>query len=125
MNPFEYANDLMTKEKYDDEMAERKDYKKFLVNRTLSYHPDLIYYINEMNIYPDIGDKEHYDFLHSAIPKKKRARKMWIKSKKYENLAAIKEYYKYSNTKSLSALSVLSDKDIENIKNRLFKGGVS
>ena len=42
MNPFEYASDLISKEKYDSEIIERKDYKKFLINRTLSYHVDLM-----------------------------------------------------------------------------------
>jgi hypothetical protein len=37
----------------------------------------------------------------------------------------VKEYFNYSNQKALSALSVLSDKDIINIKDRMFKGGVS
>jgi len=37
----------------------------------------------------------------------------------------IKEYYKVSNQKCLEYLSVLSDKDIKNIKNKLYKGGNS
>ena len=43
MNPFEYANDLMIKESYDVDIEQRKDYKEFLINRSLSYQPDLIY----------------------------------------------------------------------------------
>jgi hypothetical protein len=125
MNPFDYAHDLITKEKHDDDVPDRKDYKQFLINRTLSYHGDLIHHINEMNRYPDIGDKPHYDFVYSSVSKKKRKKKYWAKGKKYENLQIVKEYYNYSNTKAIIALSVLSDKDIKNIKDRLFRGGVS
>ena len=49
MNPFEYAHDLVTKESYDEEVPDRKDYKQFLINRTLSYHNDIIHFVNEMN----------------------------------------------------------------------------
>jgi hypothetical protein len=125
MNPFEYAHDLITKEKYDSDIPERKDYKQFLLNRTLSYHNDLIHYINELNRYPDISDKGHYDFINTAVPKKKRQKKYWVKGKKYENMEIVKEYYKYSTSKCITALSVLSDKDIKNIKDKLYKGGTS
>ena len=30
MNPFDYAHDLITKEKYDDDVPDRKDYNNFL-----------------------------------------------------------------------------------------------
>ena len=86
MNPFEYAHDLITKENYDSDIPERKDYKQFLLNRTLSYHNDLIHYINELNRYPDISDKGHYDFINAAVPKQKRQKKYWVKGKKYENM---------------------------------------
>jgi|TARA_B100001971_G_scaffold192333_1_gene196515 hypothetical protein len=125
MNPFEYANDLMVKESYDVDIEQRKDYKVFLINRSLSYQPDLIYIINEMNRYPDVEKKLHYDFLHSIIPKKKRPRKFWIKGKKLENLALVKEFFKYSNSKAETVLSVLTDGDIEYIKNKMNKGGMS
>jgi len=125
MNPFEYANDLMVKESYDVDIEQRKDYKVFLINRSLSYQPDLIHIINEMNRYPDVEKKLHYDFLHSIIPKKKRPRKFWIKGKKLENLALVKEFFKYSNSKAETVLSVLTDGDIEYIKNKMNKGGMS
>ena len=79
MNPFEYANDLMIKESYDTDIEQRKDYKEFLINRSLSYQLDLIYAVNEINRYPDVEKKLHYDFLHNIIPKKKRSYKHWIK----------------------------------------------
>ena len=123
MNPFEYANDLITKDNYDEEIPERKDYKPFLINRTLSYHNDLIYCANQINLYPDVDDKLHYGFLNFYIPKKRRSKKWWVKGKKYENMEIIKEYYGYSTNKAITALSVLTDKDIVNIKQQLYKGG--
>ena len=125
MNPFEYANDLMVKEGYDVDIEDRKAYKEFLINRSISYQPDLIHIINEINRYPDIDKKLHYDFLHSIIPKKKRSRQFWVKGKKLENIELVKEFFKYSNTKAETALSVLCDGDIEYIKSKMNKGGMS
>ena len=125
VSPFDIAHDLTSKERYDNEACDLKSYTKFLLNRTLSYHPDLIAYANEMNIHIDISDRLHYDFLHHSIDKKRRSKKYWAKTKKYEHLELIKEYFNYSNQKALSALSVLSDKDIQTIINLTNKGGVS
>ena len=116
---------MTSKERYDSDASEMKSYTKFLINRTLSYHPDLIAYANEMNIHIDVSDRLHYDFLHHSIDKKRRSKKFWAKTKKYEHLELVKEYFNYSNQKALSALSVLSDKDIETITNLMNKGGVS
>ena len=125
VSPFDLAHDLTTRERYDSDVSEMKSYTKFLLNRTLSYHPDLIAYANEMNIHIDVSDKLHYDYMHHSIDKKRRSKKYWAKSKKYEYLEMVKEYFNYSNQKALSALSVLSDSDIETIKRMTNKGGVS
>ena len=126
MNPFQYANDLMKKKDYDgDCIRERKDYKPFFINRSLSYHPDLIHYSNMMNEHPMLEVKAHYDFLHQAVEKKKRPFKGWIKVKKLEDLAVVKEYYKYSNKRALECLDILTEVDIKSLREKLFKGGKS
>ena len=126
MNPFQYANDLMNKKEYvGDCIRERKDYKQFFVNRSLSYQPDLIHYANMMNENPMLEAKSHYDFLHQTVDKKKRPFRAWIKAKKLDDLAIVKEYYKYSNKKALESLSILTEDDINCLKQRLNKGGKS
>ena len=125
-NPFEYANDLMKKKDYNgDYIRERKDYKPFFINRSLSYQPDLIYNANMMNCLPMVDVKAHYDFMYQSVTKKKRPFRGWIKLKKLEDLAIIKEFYKYSNKKALSALNILDDKAIKFMKKTLNKGGKS
>ena len=120
MNPFQYANDLMNKKEYvGDCIRERKDYKPFFVNRSLSYQPDLIHYANMMNVNPMLEKKGHYDFLHQTVEKRKRPFRPWIKAKKLEDLAIVKEYYKYSNKKALECLSILSESDIQYMKEKL------
>jgi hypothetical protein len=126
MNPFQYANDLMKKKEYvGDCIRERKDYKPFFINRSLSYQPDLIHYANMLNEYPMLETKAHYDFLHQTVDKKKRPFRGWIKAKKLDDLAIVKEYYKYSNKRALESLSILSESDIQYMKEKLNKGGKS
>ena len=126
MNPFQYANDLMKKKDYvGDCIRERKDYKPFFINRSLSYQPDLIHYANMMNENPMIEVKSHYDFLYQTVEKRKRPFRAWIKAKKLEDLAVVKEYYKYSNKKALESLNILTEDNIKQLKQKLFKGGKS
>jgi hypothetical protein len=43
----------------------------------------------------------------------------------YENLSLVKEYYGYSDDKARQVLSLLNDAQIEQLKERTFKGGKS
>ena len=47
----------------------------------------------------------------------------WLKANKLKDLEYVKEYYGYSDVKAKSALEILSDEQINTIKNRLNKGG--
>ena len=78
-----------------------------------------------MNEHPMLDTKAHYDFLHQTVEKKKRPFKGWIKAKKLEDLAVVKEYYKYSNKRALECLSILNEDNIKQLKQKLFKGGKS
>ena len=46
-----------------------------------------------------------------------------MKASKQKDLEVVKEYYGYSNEKAKEALSILTDKQIEDIKISLSKGG--
>ena len=41
---------LQTKTNVFEEETDYKDYNPFIINRSLSYHLDCIFYVNEMNI---------------------------------------------------------------------------
>jgi uncharacterized LabA/DUF88 family protein len=63
-----------------------------------------------------------YHFLLNIVRKKKRFAK-WLKATKLKDIEYVKEYYGYSNEKAKSALSILTRKQIETIKQSLQKGG--
>ena len=123
MNPFDYLNAINTSKKniMVDDIAE-KDYNAFMVNRGLSYFADTVLMANEMNINHHLDSRLQFDFLINIVKKKKRFSK-WLKANELENLEVIKEYYGYSDEKAKSVLSLFNDEDINELKNRIYKGG--
>ena len=126
-NPFDYVNTITSTKKNlmrdtgNDLLAE-KEYNPFLTNRALSYHHDTVAIANEMNSRSDLPKLLQYEFLLNTVRPKKRYAK-WDKKEDHGDLAAIKEYFGYSDNKALQALTVLSHDQIHEIKRRLEKGG--
>ena len=123
MSPFDYLNAInyTKKDIMVDDIAER-EYNPFIINRGLSFFKDTILYANEMNRYHHLDNRVQFDFFINIIRKKKRWSK-WIKASDVDNLELIKEYYGYSNEKAKSALSLMSNEQIEQLKQRIYKGG--
>ena len=123
MNPFDYLKAINETKKdiMVDDIAER-EYNPFIINRGLSFFKDTILFANEMNRYHHLDHRVQFDFFINIIRKKKRWSK-WIKSSDIDNLELIKEYYGYSNEKAKSALSLMSNEQIEQLKQRIYKGG--
>lgn len=104
-----------------DEMWERK-YPAYIVNKALSSFPETILFVNEMNKMHHLDKKLQFDFYINSIRPKKRFSK-WMKASKIKNLEYVKEYYGYNNDKARQALRILNEKQIEEIKNILSRGG--
>ncbi len=123
MNPFDYLNSINNTKKdiMVDDIAE-KDYNAFMVNRGLSYFSDTILMANEMNINHHLESRLQFDFLINIIKKKRRFSK-WLKATEVENLSIIKEYYGYSDEKAKSVLSLFGNDQINELKQRIYKGG--
>ena len=128
-NPFDYVNainfnkhDLMTGTE-NDELAE-SGYVPFLTNRSLSNFPDTILYANEMNMNHHLDNKLQFHYLINSIRPKKRFSK-WAKRQDSDDFEAVKEYFKYNNTKTEQAISLLTPDQIIKIKNKLKTGGTN
>ena len=122
MNPFDYVNsinytkkDVMTKET-------EKVYNSFMVNRSLSYFSDTILLANEMNRYHHLDSRLQYQFLINIVRKRKRFSK-WVKPELENDLESVKEYYGYSNEKARQIMPLLSPSQIQQIKEKVNKGG--
>jgi hypothetical protein len=124
-NPFDYVNSILQNKKnlIIDELTE-KEYQPFLVNRTLSYHKDCILYANEMNRRHLTDKKMQYDFLLNTIRSQKRPFAKWIKSEKSEDLECIKQVFGLSNEKAREAMRLLSNEQIQQLKEQTDTGGL-
>ena len=122
MNPFEFYEDLTAGKK--DIMTEENEkfYNSFLVNRSLSYHKDSVLLANEMNRFHKVENKLQYDFFINTLRKRKRFSR-WQKVETNNVVLAIKSYFDYSQEKALQALTLLSEKQISDILQKVNKGG--
>lgn len=123
MSPFDFINSIQAEKNYVLSDETEKDYNQFVINRGLSFGADTIIYGNEMNSRPHLSSKMQYDFLFHGIPKRKRYNK-WIKADKIDNIDIITEYYECSDVRAKEILRLLTDDQVEQIRKRLFKGGV-
>jgi hypothetical protein len=106
----------------EDEPHLAKEYPAYIVNRCLSGHLDCILFANEMNKYHFLDKDMQYQFYINILRKRKRF-SPWIRKDKVTDLDCVKQYYGYSNEKASQALKVLSNEQIEFIKQRLDTGG--
>ena len=124
-NPFDYVNSILQNKKnlIVDEITE-KEYQPFLVNRTLSYHKDCVMYANEMNRRHFLDKKLQYDFFLNTIRSQKRAFAKWVKAEKSDDLECIRQVFGFSTQKAREALSLLSDEQIQKLKEQTDTGGL-
>jgi len=105
----------------DDKDWEKK-YPAYIINKGLSYFPDTVMYANEMNRLHHATKHMQFSFLLNTIRPKKRFSK-WLKASKLSNLDVVKQYYGYSNEKAKQALQLLTKKQVDYIKEHLYRGG--
>jgi hypothetical protein len=121
----EYLNAINHKKKplmdTEDEAWEKK-YLPFVVNRCISPFLDTIMLVNEMNRLHHLDKKLQFDFLLNSIRTRKRFAP-WLKANKIDDLEYVKEFYGYSNAKAKSALTILTNEQVKQIKASLNKGG--
>ena len=94
-----------------------------MVNRGLSFTPDTILSANEMNAAPFLDKRMQYDYLYSTVRKKKRYAK-WIKAEQDDLEDLVVEHFQVSRRRAAEYLALLTDRDLQEIKERNNKGGI-
>ena len=125
MSPFDFVNSILQNKKQliVDDLTE-KEYNPFIINRSLSYHRDCIIYANEMNRRHFLDKKLQFDFLINTIRSQKRPFAKWIKSEKSEDIECIKVYFGLSDSKAKEVLGLLSEEQIQQLKEKTDIGGL-
>ena len=106
----------------EDDPSLAKEYPPYIINRCLSGHLDCILFANEMNKYHFLEKDMQYSFYLNTLRKRKRF-SPWIRKDKITDLEYVKRYYGFSNEKASQALKILSNEQLEFIKQRLETGG--
>jgi len=101
---------------------DEKAYNPFMINRSLSYFSDTVVIANEMNRHHHLDSRLQYQFLINIIRKRKRFSK-WVKPELENDLESVKEYYGYSNEKARQVLPLLSPSQLQQLKEKVNKGG--
>ena len=113
----------LTKENLlETDPTSKKSYPPYIINRCLSGHLDCVLFVNEMNKYHFLDKDLQYSFYLNTVRKRKRF-SPWLRKDKIEDLDYVKQYYDYSNEKALQVLKILSNEQINFIKQRLEIGG--
>ena len=122
MNPFDVLNSVNHNKKDILDAENEKQYPSFMVNRGLSYFRDTVLLANEMNMNHHLDGRLQFDFLRNAIRARKRFSK-WAKKAKMDNIDVIKEAYGYSTAKAEAVSDLFTQQDIDNLSQKLSKGG--
>ena len=126
-NPFDYVDSINSNKKNlmkgtDNDLQAEKDYNPWMTNNSLSYFPDTIIHANTMNGNYHLDNKLQYMYLLNIVRPKKRFSK-WVKKTVDSDLEAVAAYYGYNRTKAISALQLLSPDQLQEIKQKLDRGG--
>ena len=106
----------------DDFDTVKKKYSPFVVNRCLSFFPDTIIQVNNMNLNSHLDKEMQYEYLlHSIRPRKRFS--PWEKKGQHADLDLIKEYFGYSNSKAYQILDLLTEEDLDQMREELSVGG--
>ncbi len=125
ISPFDFVNTIhYSKDNLIVDEWSEKQYNPFIINKSLSFGSDTVIQANEMNSRPHLQKKMQYDFLRNSIRPRKRFNK-WIKSEKSEKIMLIQQYYKYNTDKACQVADLISDEQLNTIKNKMFTGGLT
>ena len=122
-NPFDYVKDISFDKKdiirnsNNSEMSV-KGYNPWIVNKTLSYFEDTIFYVNEMNKVHHVCNLMQFDYLFNSINKRKRFAKQFKKVIS-DDISAISKYYGYSIKRAEEVAAILTADQIKKIKQKL------
>ena len=98
-------------------------YPPYIVNRCLSGHLDTVLFANEMNKYSNLDKDMQYSFFLYTLRKRKRF-SPWLKKEQVDDLDLVKKHYGYSNEKARIAVSLLTNTQLEYIRNKHEQGGM-
>lgn len=123
---WDVINSINEKNRYMEINEENEaEYAKsrYTIERFFSMFSDTTLLANELNkISRNINNREHYDFLYYAVPKRKRFSK-WAKKVVDKRVSDLSQSLQISEHKMKDIISVLNTEEIDHLIKELEKGG--
>jgi hypothetical protein len=91
------------------------DYSQYLMNRNFSMFQDTVLIANHANGMSNINNEMQFKYYRNLVSRRKRFAR-WPKGNSAEAINMISAYFDFSPEKTLEALSILTDEQIEQIK---------
>jgi len=122
LGPFDFVKSINSNKDIMLTDLDEKDYNPFLVNRALSYFPDTIRVADLMNKNSDLDNRMQYSCYINIIRAKQRFSK-WAKTTTSDDLELIKSVYGYSDQKARNVLTILTKKQVEELRQKVNRRG--
>ena len=106
----------------DADVKSEKLYLPFIVNKCLSYFPDTLFTVNQINQVPHIDKKMQYDYLLYSIRAKKRFAP-WTKKVEDSKIELLKQAYHISEKKALEIADLINEDQLAEILQSQYTGG--
>jgi hypothetical protein len=95
----------------------------FMLNRAMSNNFDTVFYSDEANGFKYVDLYSQYLFYFYSVNKKKRYGKWEKKQEKTDQLLDVMKFYNVSEKKALEYIEILSEEQLQKIKDSLSTGG--
>lgn len=97
-----------------------KGYSTFMINRAFSYFDDTLLFAVEMNMYPNVPPRAHFDYYRGGVRSRNRFAK-WQKPVKSEDVKLMQEYYGCSPVVAEEYLSLYNEDELSAMREKFSK----
>lgn len=116
-SPFDFVKAInKSKEDLLSQGSAPSDYVPFIVNKALSFRPDVLDLVQMVNERHWLDEDQQFYFLLGTVPPTK-AYHAWLKEEPEDpNLELVKQFFGYNTKRATEALKLLKPDDLERIK---------
>lgn len=100
-----------------------KVYIPYVINKSMSYFIDSLFYANQMNQYPQSPKRMQYEYYLHKLSKKPRFSKWHKDTNNLDNIKIIQQFYGYSVKKAKEVVKILTQEQINKLQEQLKTGG--
>lgn len=122
--PFSFVSDISFDKKNIFSASTESQYNSFLINRAFSYHIDSLFEANDMNMRPNLWKEAQNSYLLNILVRRKRFAKWAKRVKREEDLLLLCEVLEINMKRANEVFDLLTDDDIEKLKETRDVGGV-